>query len=76
MATEYKLSYTAEEINESLDKINSLEVTDGIIGENNLPASGVTAGTYGGLDTENSVYNIPSMTVDEYGRVIEASNSV
>lgn len=76
MATEYKLSYTAEEINESLDKINSLEVTDGIIGENNLPASGVTAGTYGGFIAGSKYYNIPNMTVDKNGRVIEASNSV
>lgn len=35
----------------------------------------VTPGTYGGLDTETGIYKIPSVTVDEYGRVSEASNS-
>ena len=41
-----------------------------------LTETGVEPGTYGGFDTENSVYNIPNVTVDEYGRVTDASSSV
>lgn len=40
-----------------------------------LNKTGVVAGSYGGYDTSNSVYKIPNVTVDEYGRVTEASNS-
>lgn len=38
--------------------------------------SGVTAGSYGGYDSTVPAYNIPNVTVDAYGRVTAASNSV
>lgn len=38
--------------------------------------SGVEPGTYGGYDSSVPAYNIPKVTVDEYGRVTEVSNSV
>lgn len=51
------------------------------VGENRvqlatLEPSGVTAGTYGGYNSSSLVYNIPNVTVDEYGRVTNMSNSV
>ena len=39
-------------------------------------SSGVTAGSYGGYDSTVPAYNIPNVTVDAYGRVTDASNSV
>lgn len=58
MANEYQLSYTGEQIDEKLSKVEP---------------TGVTAGTYGGY--ASSVYSIPNITVDEYGRVISVSTS-
>lgn len=38
--------------------------------------TGVVEGVYGGFNTSANIYNIPNVTVDKYGRVTEASNSV
>lgn len=58
MANEYQLSYTGEQIDEKLSKVEP---------------TGVTAGTYGGY--ASSVYSIPNVTVDAYGRVTNISTS-
>lgn len=41
-----------------------------------LNKTGVVAGSYGGYDSNYGAYKIPNVTVDEYGKVTEASNSV
>ena len=40
-----------------------------------LPNSGISAGTYGGYDPSNAIYNIPNITADKYGRITRVSYS-
>ena len=65
MATEYKLSYTGQEIDEKLREISKL-----------TEPTGVEAGTYGSFGGPFGTYNIPSIEVDELGRITAASNKV
>ena len=41
-----------------------------------LEPTGVTAGTYGSYTSQPTHYYIPNITVDEYGRITEASQSL
>ena len=56
---EYKLSYTGAEIDEKLSMVGQ--------------RTGVTAGTYGGY--KSSYYDIPNITVDDYGRITSVFGS-
>ena len=50
--------------------INASNITTGTLAVNYLPSSGVSQGQYG------SSINIPILTVDQYGRITSASNTV
>ena len=44
-------------------------------GGGSLEPTGVEAGTYGEYNSSSSYYYVPNITVDEYGRITEASQS-
>lgn len=60
---EFKLSYTGQEIEDKLGQIAE---------------TGVTEGTYGGYVSQpsSSYYKIPNITVDSYGKITSASESL
>lgn len=60
---------TEEYVNNAIDAIE--ETVNNMTPE----PSGVTAGTYGQYNSSGPSYYIPNVTVDEYGRVTEASQS-
>lgn len=62
LADEYQRGAITSEDKVALDQLKGLLSNE------------VVEGTYGGFESE--CYNIPNVKVDEYGRIIEASNSV
>ena len=66
LATEYQRGAITSEDKVALDQLKKLlsnEVVEGTYGETDRDPNGL-------------IYNIPNITVDEYGRVVAASNSV
>ena len=66
--------------NSTITSLDASKVSSGTLAASRLPASGVTAGSYGPTanvtGTNNTTINVPQITVDAYGRVTRVTNRV
>lgn len=60
----------------TLERLNNMEEGISASQKEHAKTVDLPPGTYGGLDTSNSTYKIPSITVDNNGRVANVSQSV